>query len=66
MRQPEDRSTALVIRLWHEAGTPPDEVRARLMASGDGEAQRWTETVAAGEDEIVAAVRRFLHAFTER
>ena len=53
-------------RLWHEAGTPPDELRARLTAPGDGAGQGWTETVAAGEDEIVAAVRRFLHAFTAR
>ncbi len=66
MEQADDRSAVLVIRAWHEPGSPPHEVRARLTSTPDAEAFRWDEIVARGEDEIVAAVLRWLGEFTRR
>lgn len=61
MRQGDDQSAVLVIRAWHEEGSPPGAVRARLTESLDGEAQ-----AVDGEEAIVDAVRAWLRAITQR
>jgi hypothetical protein len=66
MAHEEDRSAVLVIRAWHEPGSPQDEVRARLTSTPDAEAFRWDESVARGKEEIVAAVLHWLNEFTRR
>jgi hypothetical protein len=66
MALPDDRSAVLVIRAWHEPGSPPREVRARLTQTPDTDTTGWDESVARGEDEIVAAVLRWLDDFHER
>ena len=66
MRQDDDRSAALVIRAWHEPGAPPEEIRARLTQTPDTAEPGREESVALGEDAIVDAVRRWLHAFGTR
>ena len=66
MRHDDDRSAALVIRAWHEPGAPPEEIRARLTQTPDSDEPGSSETVALGEDAILAAVRDWLHAFRTR
>jgi hypothetical protein len=66
MRHDDDRSAALVIRAWHEPGTPPEEIRARLTLTADNAEAGSFETVARGEDAILDAVRDWLRAFRER
>ena len=65
--EPENgRSAALIVRVWHEPGTPAHEVRARLVTER-AEVEGHAITLAArGEDEIVAAFRSWLHEFTQR
>ena len=61
MRQGEDQSAVLVIRAWHEEGSPPGAVRARLTESLDEEAH-----AVEGEEAILDAVRAWLRAITQR
>jgi len=63
MRQLEESSAVLVIRAWHEPGTEPGHVRARLTQTADADAPGWEQAAADGEDAILAAVRDWLHAF---
>ena len=66
MAPPDERSAVLVIRAWHEPGSPPHEVRARLTQTPDTDAAGWDESVARGEEEIIDAVLRWLDDFNER
>ena len=62
MRRTQERSAVIVIRAWQEAGAGPDGVRARITETVGGPDRGWRESVAAGEREIVAAVRAWLRA----
>ena len=59
----EETAAVLVIRAWHEPGSEPGGVRARLTQTPDADAPGWEQTAAEGEDAILAAVREWLHAF---
>ena len=61
--RPEESAAVLVIRAWHEPGTEPGGVRARLTQTPDTDAPGWEQIAAEGEDAILAAVRDWLHAF---
>ena len=61
--RPEETAAVLVIRAWHEPGTEPGRVRARLTQTADADTPGWEQDAADGEDAIVAAVRAWLHAF---
>jgi hypothetical protein len=50
----------LVIRAWLEDGLPAPALRARIIETSEGGS---LETVAAGEDEVVAVVRDWLGRF---
>jgi hypothetical protein len=63
MRQSEETSAVLVIRVWHEPGTEPGPIRARLTQTRDTDVPGWEQTAAVGEEEILAAVRGWLRAF---
>jgi hypothetical protein len=63
MRQSEERSAVLVIRAWHEEGESPEAVRARLTQTPDTAVPGWEQSAAAGEEQILAAVRAWLDAF---
>jgi hypothetical protein len=52
-----------VIRAWHEPGSEPGDVRARLTQTPDAGVPGWEQTAAEGEDAILAAVRDWLRAF---
>jgi hypothetical protein len=64
MRQSEERSAVLVIRAWYEPGSPPGQLRARLTQTPDADRPGWEQAAAAGEEEILAAVADWLHAFS--
>ena len=66
MRQSEERSAVLVIRAWYEPGSPPGQVHARLTQTPDADEPGWEQAAASGEDEILAAVADWLHAFRAR
>ena len=61
--RPEETAAVLVIRAWHEPGSEPGRVRARLTQTADAAAPGWEQAAAEGEDAILAAVRDWLHAF---
>jgi hypothetical protein len=61
--QPEETAAVLVIRAWHESGTDPGRIRARLTQTPDTDVPGWEQTAVDGEDAIIAAVRDWLHAF---
>lgn len=61
--RPEDSAAVLVIRAWHEPGTEPGHIRARLTQTPDTDTPGFEQTAADGEDAILAAVRTWLHAF---
>jgi hypothetical protein len=61
--RPEETAAVLVIRAWHEPGTEPGRIRARLTQTPDTNVSGWGQTAADGEDAILAAVRDWLHAF---
>jgi hypothetical protein len=62
----DDRSAALLIRVWVEDGI--DELRARLTtmdaAGGAGPGGQTTFAVASSTGEVLDAVRRWLNEFT--
>ncbi len=66
MAADDERAAVLVIRAWREAGADPADVRARLTQTVDADAPGWEERAAAGEDEILAAVRDWLRDFAGR
>jgi alkanesulfonate monooxygenase SsuD/methylene tetrahydromethanopterin reductase-like flavin-dependent oxidoreductase (luciferase family) len=58
----DDRSAALLLRVWMEEGS--DQFRARLMAVGtDGQAGDRTVSLASTPDDVIDAVRRWLDDF---
>jgi hypothetical protein len=59
-----DRTAVLVIRAWFESGPGDDALRARITRTADVAAEAGVESAAATEDEILAAVRDWLDAFT--
>ena len=61
--RPEETAAVLVIRAWHEPGTEPGHIRARLTQTPDADAPGWEQAAADGEEAILAAVRDWLHAF---
>jgi hypothetical protein len=61
--RPEETAAVLVIRAWHEPGTAPGSVRARLTQTPDADAPGWEQSAADGEDAILTAVRDWLHVF---
>ena len=65
MEHEDARSAALIIRVWHEPGTPAQEVRARFTETAEVEGHAVTQAVR-GEEEIVAAFRSWLREFTQR
>jgi hypothetical protein len=64
MRQSKERSAVMVIRAWHEPGSAPSQVRVRLTQTPDTGQPGWEQSAAEGEEEILAAVAEWLHAFT--
>ena len=61
----DNRSAALVIRVWLEGGT--DQFRGRLTAvdtsSGSGSAEEFTVAVAASSRELTDALSQWLQRF---
>jgi len=55
-----ERAGVIVVRVWVEDDAP---ARARITASNDLSSDEQTIAVAAGIDEIVAAVRDWLERF---
>jgi hypothetical protein len=62
MRRSDERSAVIVIRAWREAGSGSEDVVARITRTVGAASQSWEESAAAGESEIVAAVRAWLSA----
>jgi hypothetical protein len=64
----DDRSAALLIRVWIEDGT--DGFRARLTSLGtpgdDATGEEMTVAVAASPGDVLAAVRHWLEGFGRR
>jgi hypothetical protein len=65
MEHEDAQSAALVVRVWHEPGTPPQDLRARFTETAEVEGHAITRAVR-GEDEIVDAFRSWLRGFTQR
>jgi hypothetical protein len=63
MRRNDERSAVIVIRAWRDADSESDDVVARITQTVGAASQGWEESAAAGEGEIVAAVRAWLTAF---
>ena len=58
----EDRSAALLLRVWTEGGT--DQFRARLVAVGpDGRESSRTVALASSPDGVLDAVSRWLDEY---
>lgn len=64
MRQGGERSAVLVIRAWQEQDSSSGPVRARLTQTPDSDLPGWEQRAAEGEEEILAAVRQWLEAFS--
>ena len=45
MEHEDARSAALIIRVWHEPGTPAQEVRARFTETAEVEGHAVTQAV---------------------
>jgi hypothetical protein len=60
----DERSAVLIIRAWREE-RDADSLRARITGTADADAPGREETVAAGEAEILAAVRAWLNDFAK-
>ena len=60
-----ERTGVLVIRVWLEEGLEQDALRARITQTRDISSPKRTETAAASEREIVAAVEKWLRAFVD-
>lgn len=59
-----DRTAVLVIRAWLEPGVEENALRARITRTLDVAAPQTFETAAASEEEILAAVRAWVRAFS--
>jgi hypothetical protein len=57
-----DKTAVLVIRAWHEEGAE-NPLRARITRTLDVSEPKTLETAAATEEEILDAVRAWLHSF---
>jgi hypothetical protein len=57
----DDRSAALLLRVWTEEGS--DQFRARLMAVGSGQGSDRTVALASSPDEVLEAVGRWLDEY---
>jgi len=60
-----ERTGVLVIRVWLEEGLEQNALRARITQTTDISSPNPTETAAASEREIVAAVEQWLRAFVD-
>jgi hypothetical protein len=58
----DDRSAALLLRVWVEEGA--DQFRARLMEVGPGPESDRTVALASSTEDVVEAVRRWLDDVT--
>ena len=59
----DDRSAALLVRVWLEDGT--DDFRARVTAVGGGPSEEdLTVAVASSPGDVLSAVSDWLHRFT--
>jgi hypothetical protein len=59
-----ERSAVLIIRAWRE-GSAAEALRARITRTANIDLPGRQETVAAGETEILAAVRAWLDDFAK-
>jgi hypothetical protein len=66
MTADDEHASVLVIRVWRESGAEPGDLRARLTETHDVEAPGWEQSAAAGEQNILAAVRAWLHEVAAR
>jgi hypothetical protein len=57
----DDRSAALLLRVWIEEGS--DQFRARLMAVGSGGRSDRTVALASSPDEVLEAVSHWLDEY---
>lgn len=57
-----ERAGVIVVRVWIESGAPAP-LRARITTSSDLSTDEQTIAVAAGVEEIMAAVRAWLESF---
>jgi hypothetical protein len=63
----DDRSAALLIRVWVEEGTGGFRSRvSSIDTSGGGDTGEITVAVASSTDDVLGAVRRWLEDFTRR
>jgi hypothetical protein len=60
----DDRSAALLLRVWIEEGA--DQFRARVMAVGPGEENDRTVALASTPDEVLEAVGHWLDEYLRR
>jgi hypothetical protein len=60
----DDRSAALLLRVWTEQGS--DQFRARLMAIDSGQGSDRTVALASSPDEVLEAVGRWLDEYLRR
>lgn len=60
----DDRSAALLLRVWLEEGS--DQFRARLMAVGSGQGSDRTVALASSPDDVLEAVRHWLDEYLRR
>ncbi|WP_166503468.1 hypothetical protein [Modestobacter italicus] len=60
----DDRSAALLLRVWIEEGS--DQFRARVMAVGPGAESERTVAVASTPDEVLEAVGHWLGEYLRR
>jgi len=66
MAADDEHASVLVIRVWHESGAEPGDLRARLMQTRDVSKPGWEESAAAGEEGIFSAVRDWLRDVAAR
>jgi len=60
MAADDEHASVLVIRVWHESGADPGDLRARLTQTRGADEPGWEVSAAAGEEGILAAVRDWL------
>jgi hypothetical protein len=66
MTADDEHASVLVIRVWRENGAEPGDLRARLTQTLDVDVPGWEESAAAGEADILAAVRAWLSEVVAR
>jgi hypothetical protein len=62
---PAERTAVLVIRAWAEEALDQPVLRARITRTLDISEQDVVQTMAASEDEIIAAVRGWLQELAD-